>query len=277
MRLLGGCLLIAALALPRHAAAQEIENPDGGDQSTPQATAPAVTTPASKQRFYLKSWTRFVPNVLNDQKRIWLFPVAAVRGRHIKPTLAIIGVTAGLFALDSSSGRHFHRTESLDGFNRVFSGPHTARAMQYLPAAFLAVGILRKDRYAQETFMHAGEAVLSSSILTSVLKDVTRRLNPGIVPAGGNYSNTWFQKQKGSWVRGIGSFPSGHTIAAFSIAAVFAERYPKSRWLRWTAYGLAAVVGFSRVSLETHFPSDVFLGAALGHIIGKNVVRDGQK
>ena len=57
---------------------------------------------------------------------------------------------------------------------------------------------------------------------------------------------------------GPGGFPSGHTIAAFSIATVFAERYHRHRWVPWTAYGLAGLIGFSRVTLQAHFPSDVF-------------------
>jgi membrane-associated phospholipid phosphatase len=32
-------------------------------------------------------------------------------------------------------------------------------------------------------------------------------------------------------------------------------------------YGFATVVSFSRVTTRSHFPSDVFLGAALGYTI----------
>jgi membrane-associated phospholipid phosphatase len=73
-----------------------------------------------------------------------------------------------------------------------------------------------------------------------------------------------------------GSFPSGHSIAAFSVATVFARRYPTHRWLPYVAYGLAATVGFSRVSLSAHFPSDVFLGAALGVAVSRFTVLNGR-
>lgn len=56
------------------------------------------------------------------------------------------------------------------------------------------------------------------------------------------------------------------------MATVVSRRYPKHRWLPYVAYGLAGVVGFSRVTLSSHFPSDVFLGAALGYSISRYAV-----
>ncbi len=68
------------------------------------------------------------------------------------------------------------------------------------------------------------------------------------------------------------SFPSGHTIVAFSVASVLAKRYPKYRWL---CYGLASGVGLARVWKSAHFPSDVLVGAGLGVYTGDIAVRTG--
>lgn len=57
------------------------------------------------------------------------------------------------------------------------------------------------------------------------------------------------------------SFPSGHAVAAFALAAALALRWPKARWL-W--FGLAATVALSRVALGLHWMSDVVVGGALG-------------
>jgi membrane-associated phospholipid phosphatase len=193
-------------------------------------------------------------------------------GHHLAPTFAVAGITAGLVALDEPNMNYFRRTQTFSGFNKVFSGSNTSLGMEVFPAAFYAIGLARKDPYAQHTVLLAGEAVLDSEILTTVIKDVDRRFRPASFPPNGDLSQSWFKETHGSYLGGIGSFPSGHTIAAFSIATVFANRYPNPRWHVWLAYGLASLVGFSRVSLQSHFPSDVFAGAALGYAIAHFVV-----
>jgi hypothetical protein len=210
--------------------------------------------------------------MVQDQKQIWLFPVSVARGHHLVPVLAVAGITAGLVALDKQNMSYIRGTPSFGGFNKVFSGPHTSLGMEVFPAAFYGIGLLRRDSYAQHTVLLAGQAVLDSEILTTVMKDLDRRFRPASIPQNGNLADSWLKETRGSYLGGIGSFPSGHTIAAFSIATVFAKRYPNPRWHVWLAYGLATFVGFSRVSLQSHFPSDVFAGAALGYAIAHYVV-----
>jgi membrane-associated phospholipid phosphatase len=92
------------------------------------------------------------------------------------------------------------------------------------------------------------------------------------VAPSGNFSDTWFDS-KGSVLNSRGGMPSGHSIAAFSVATVVARRYGKQhKWVPPVSYGLAALVGFSRVSTSAHFVSDVFVGAALGYSISRFAV-----
>jgi membrane-associated phospholipid phosphatase len=120
----------------------------------------------------------------------------------------------------------------------------------------------------QQTALLAGEAVADAEIITTVLKDATKRVRPAGFQPQGNLYDSWFES-RGSFLRGNGSFPSGHTIAAFSVATVVARRYGNHRWIPYVAYGAAALVGFSRLSLSAHFLSDVFMGGALGYSIGR--------
>lgn len=57
------------------------------------------------------------------------------------------------------------------------------------------------------------------------------------------------------------SFPSGHTCSSFAVAAVY-FRFSK----KWGtgALILAAAIGFSRVFLFVHWPTDILAGAVLG-------------
>jgi membrane-associated phospholipid phosphatase len=96
-------------------------------------------------------------------------------------------------------------------------------------------------------------------------------VRPAAIPAKGNFSDSWFEST-GSRLRGAGSFPSGHTIAAFSVATIIARRYGNHRWVPYAAYGMAAAVGFSRLTLSAHFFSDVFVGGALGYSISRFTV-----
>ena len=122
----------------------------------------------------------------------------------------------------------------------------------------------------QQTALLAGEAVADCEILATFLKGTTRRLRPEAVTS--NYWDTWFDSH-GSIVRGNGSFPSGHAIAAFSVATIISRSYGRKHgWVPYVAYSAAALVGFSRLSLSAHFLSDVFMGGALGYSIGRFAV-----
>jgi membrane-associated phospholipid phosphatase len=68
-----------------------------------------------------------------------------------------------------------------------------------------------------------------------------------------------------SAARGL-SFPSGHAMVIFAIAAVVAPYF--EGWWKVLPWALSAAVSLSRVYLGAHFPLDVIAGAGLGVFIG---------
>jgi membrane-associated phospholipid phosphatase len=69
------------------------------------------------------------------------------------------------------------------------------------------------------------------------------------------------------------SFPSGHamsSMAVYGLAALLLTRvYPQQRWpLQLGAAILISLIGFSRVYLGVHWPSDVLGGFILGSVLG---------
>ncbi len=65
------------------------------------------------------------------------------------------------------------------------------------------------------------------------------------------------------------SFPSGHALGSVIIYGVMiyliSQSYPRWRWILWGLYSvLVAVIGFSRLYLGLHWPSDVLGGWAVG-------------
>ena len=244
-----------------------------GAQSHPSTEADASRDVTAEQSI---SPGLMLQRISTDQKRIWSFPAAAARGKGWKPALAVIGVTAGLIALDPTDTPLFQRVSyqqnpAVHGISHVLSGTNTGLLIAAVPISFYVAGLVGKDSYASNTALLAGEAVLDAELVTIAMKDIDRRLTPGQVGPNGDFSDTWLRTQNRS-LGGFGSFPSGHTAAAFSVATVFAERYRNHRWAPWVAYGLASVVGLSRLNAQAHFPSDIFFGAALGFSISHFVV-----
>lgn len=62
------------------------------------------------------------------------------------------------------------------------------------------------------------------------------------------------------------SFPSGHTQSAVGIFGSLAHTENRS-WLRWIFIIIAALVGFSRMYIGVHTPSDVIVGAAISIVL----------
>jgi membrane-associated phospholipid phosphatase len=269
-RTFGEPVLLAALL----AASLKGQDPKSGPCSstrTSDSQSPFSRNQSTQDYDRPVSWKLIAPNILCDQKAIWLFPAKASKHQNWIPTLTVAGATAGLFTLDPSEGRYFHQTSTFQGFNGVFTSNATVMGSIIAPVSLYAAGLLRRDTKMQHTALLAGEAVADAEIVTTVLKDIDRRVRPVTFTPRGNYWDSWFES-KGSALRGNGSFPSGHVIAAFSIATVIAHRYRSHRWVPYVCYGAAGLVAFSRLSLSAHFTSDVFVGAVLGYSISRFAV-----
>ncbi len=63
------------------------------------------------------------------------------------------------------------------------------------------------------------------------------------------------------------SFPSGHTIVAFSAASVISSNF-RNPAVYAVSYSLATGVAMARIYKDKHWLSDVLMGAALGGVIG---------
>ena len=57
------------------------------------------------------------------------------------------------------------------------------------------------------------------------------------------------------------SFPSSHAVNNFAVAAFLSYYYRK--WT-WAAFTFACVIGYSRIAVGVHYPSDVVGGALIG-------------
>ncbi len=62
------------------------------------------------------------------------------------------------------------------------------------------------------------------------------------------------------------SFPSGHTMASFTAAATLMGLF--GGWIGIISLLIAVLIGWSRLYLYVHHPSDVLAGAVFGWILG---------
>lgn len=124
-----------------------------------------------------------------------------------------------------------------------------------IPAAMLAVGLLNHNEHLKSTSINALLGLAATTVVTEGLKVIVNRQRPyekyplKVFPYNAS--------EKGK------SFPSAHTSLAFSTATSLSLSYQKW-YVTVPAFAWATAVGYSRLYLGEHYPSDVFAGAAVG-------------
>jgi membrane-associated phospholipid phosphatase len=219
------------------------------------------------------SLRKVVPNIVEDQKAIWSFPRKLSERRNLVPavTFVVLG-TALAVGADPPAARYFRNTTAFRGYNQALPSTAMSAAILSVPLALYGAGFLRKDSRMTRTALLAGEAVADAEILTVALKPAVSRWRPTAIPANGNFADS-FAEGGNRFSSAHTSFPSGHAITAFALVTVISRHYGQQhRWVPILAYGGAAAIGFSRLTLSAHYTSDVFVGAALGYSIGRFAV-----
>jgi membrane-associated phospholipid phosphatase len=70
-------------------------------------------------------------------------------------------------------------------------------------------------------------------------------------------------------LRAVGrSFPSGHTSQSFFLASLIVQHFHVPFWIGFPMYGMALLVGVTRMYVGAHYPRDVLAGAILGSVWG---------
>jgi membrane-associated phospholipid phosphatase len=264
LMLFSACFALACSSY--QAAAQDYVNlPDDPGQTAKPGVDSTTGVPQREA-----TWHSLPGDFLHDQKDIWTFPFRLAKGKHLVPTLIVVGGTVGLIYADSHDMPYFRtHQKNWDKVNDAFDPLITTGEVVALPAGLLAAGYIRHDDREVNTALLATEAYGDTVVVNLALKAITRRQRPSDVPIGGDYSDTFFNGGK-SPLHGS-SFPSGHTTAVWSVATVVAERYRNrgKPWIPILSYTLATAISFSRITEAAHFPSDVWMGASLGYSIAK--------
>jgi membrane-associated phospholipid phosphatase len=149
------------------------------------------------------------------------------------------------------------------GFSPWGSGVYSLPAMGIL----YGVGAIVKNDKARYSALKGTEAFAIGFITDQLLKQLTHRHRP----YQDNPANPYLWDGPFEPISNT-SFASGHSTAAFAVATVIATSYAKTIWVPIVCYTIAGFTAASRVYMNDHWFSDVFIGAALGFAIGRTVM-----
>jgi membrane-associated phospholipid phosphatase len=250
-----GPVLLALLMFTTSASASA-QTPTANTLSDPQSQATPSPSPSptpSLERQFLK-------NILRDQRAIWTSPFH-LNGDDAE-WLAPLGLgTAALIATDRRTAGALHDNRLRLNISRDISYLGSGFGAGTIAGSLYLIGRARGDARLRETGLLAAEALIDDSAVFPVIKVVTERTRPRKDQARGRFFHGGF------------SFPSGHAMSVWSLAAVVGDEYKERPLVRFGVYGLAIVVSASRFTGRNHFLSDVFVGGAIGYGIGRYVYR----
>ena len=117
---------------------------------------------------------------------------------------------------------------------------------------FLSIYLIHSSDYRMEGYMVITSLVLTTILGEGVIKHIIRRSRPLISKS----KRTLLISRPMTY-----SFPSGHSASSFAVAGIFILMN-SSISVYITA--LAALIAFSRLYLDVHYPTDVLTGIILG-------------
>ncbi len=142
---------------------------------------------------------------------------------------------------------------------------------EILFGGFTFYALYSGDKTAHKIAFEIAQAAFYTFLVNGSLKYVIGRARPYLEQ--GNQSYSPFSKYDNPDHQ---SLPGGHTGITMALTTVL-SRNAKPLWLKILAYVPAALSVISRVYLDRHWASDIFLGGAIGYISATWVVDQHEK
>ena len=125
-------------------------------------------------------------------------------------------------------------------------------------------GLAFENRWLRET-----SVLMASALTVSVATEFALKFAVGRARPYTGLGNSTFKPFNGK--ADFLSFPSGHTVVAFTLSTVLSERI-KNIWASIGLYGLSTLVATSRMYTRHHWLSDVVFAGALSTFVARSVV-----
>jgi undecaprenyl-diphosphatase len=252
--------LVVGVLAPAHAARRPKKHHDDGD--TPYWRRNVFRRVFADQKYFVTTW---IPAEFNRPG----FAAPIVGGALAAAFTSRQGTKENADAYAQLHIWEHAGSSAVDASHAFTSFGNAPELAAILGLTYLGGRYGHNDRLAATASL-SFEALVDAGIWAVALKAATARVRPG-----GPDSSRFLQYGHPR----SGSFPSGHAMSAFSVAAVFADQYRSTRWVPYVSYGLATAIGLSRVVVGQHFPTDILvggvLGASIGHMVSARASDDG--
>ena len=224
--------------------------PDSQGNSSPGASAPASSS---------QPWTvrRILKRLARDQGSIYIAPLQRA---NLKWDAAFILGTTALVVTDRHTIGVVSRDNESISRNISNVGLYGTEAAA---AGIFFTGLLTDNAHARETGFITGEALLNAYPVYVAMQLIAGRERPDQGAGHGRF----FQDHSTNT-----SFPSGHSMFTWTMAAVIAHEYPRT-WVKILAYTTATAVSMARYTGREHFLSDVAVGGFIGYFIGRHIFK----
>jgi membrane-associated phospholipid phosphatase len=193
------------------------------------------------------------------------------RGLDFLRLSALLGVSLVLYSYDQEIYDEIqeHRSSFSRDFSPYISKFGNGLYLAGLITALYASGEAFHDSCLRRTALISLESYITSGVLVLGLKFIAGRARPGTGEGSGSFKPFSLASSRFS-------FPSGDACSAFAVATVIASE-TKNIAVDALAYSLAALAAFYRVHDRKHWPSDIFVGSALGYFVAKKIVELNKK
>lgn len=147
---------------------------------------------------------------------------------------------------------NLNRNKKLDNTFILFSQSITPVSIG-IPLGVYTVGLIKHDSTLKNKGSYITASILTTAGITFALKYGVNRTRPYVTyPIIDNVMDPE-----------SASFPSGHTSDAFATATSVSLAFPKW-YVIAPSFVWAGFVGYSRMHVGVHYPSDVLVGAIIG-------------
>lgn len=201
-----------------------------------------------------------------DDASAFFSRISQINSTDLVYTAGFMGGLTAAFFLDNEvrdvvSHNQNSTTKSITDIGEKYGNVIFSGALSF---GLFTTGLLFKNQKIENTGRVLFEALLIAGSTAQIIKILSGRSRPFTNEGSANFNFFEFDNPHNS-------FPSGHTVVAFTTSSVLAASL-KNTYASIGLYALAGLTSYQRIYSDNHWLSDTILAAALGITVGNLLV-----